>query len=455
MRNLLLSASLALFCVITISNISYADCTFVGNTPDGGNIINCPAPIDTDPLNGGSMPQTTNNDDELNIPAGGGLNVTGNPAVEMRGGADEVNTSGSIITDTESALNTQGGGDTITVNSGQISTTGANAMGINVDAIRTGGGSDSVTINDGIISSSFARGIITSGAGDLIVVNGGTITGATRSISMGGGQDTLRINGGTFNEQIRMGANDDNVLITGGTFNNTVGNSMINLRAGSDYLNIAADVDLTEHINCGNDNDMMDFDTIEFSMEVPAQDVPDLEDELNSQDPQDGSIVIDGILYEWINCERLRANFNGIVTILNLDPVASEVNVLDEATVTVTVISDNNPAPGLLVQFEITEGPNAGEMSDPGTGECFPDSCVTDANGQVSWTISSNNELGEDFIIATIDNPELGEVSSNIAQITWVVIRNIPTLSEWGIMAMAGFLGLAGLLFIRRKKASA
>jgi IPTL-CTERM motif len=33
--------------------------------------------------------------------------------------------------------------------------------------------------------------------------------------------------------------------------------------------------------------------------------------------------------------------------------------------------------------------------------------------------------------------------------------RNIPTLSEWGLIAMAGVLGIAGLLVIRRRKATA
>ena len=32
---------------------------------------------------------------------------------------------------------------------------------------------------------------------------------------------------------------------------------------------------------------------------------------------------------------------------------------------------------------------------------------------------------------------------------------NIPTLSEWGLMAMAGVLGIAGYVIIRRRKATA
>ncbi len=32
---------------------------------------------------------------------------------------------------------------------------------------------------------------------------------------------------------------------------------------------------------------------------------------------------------------------------------------------------------------------------------------------------------------------------------------NIPTLSEWGLIAMAGIIGIAGFIVIRRRKASA
>ncbi len=33
--------------------------------------------------------------------------------------------------------------------------------------------------------------------------------------------------------------------------------------------------------------------------------------------------------------------------------------------------------------------------------------------------------------------------------------RDIPTLSEWGLIAMAGVLGIVGFMIIRRKKAAA
>ena len=33
--------------------------------------------------------------------------------------------------------------------------------------------------------------------------------------------------------------------------------------------------------------------------------------------------------------------------------------------------------------------------------------------------------------------------------------RNVPTLSEWGLIAMAGILGIVGFMVIRRKKVTA
>ena len=48
--------------------------------------------------------------------------------------------------------------------------------------------------------------------------------------------------------------------------------------------------------------------------------------------------------------------------------------------------------------------------------------------------------------------PEMGYSGSNG---TSMQVVDVPTLSEWGLIAMAGVLGIVGYLVIRRKKASA
>jgi len=60
------------------------------------------------------------------------------------------------------------------------------------------------------------------------------------------------------------------------------------------------------------------------------------------------------------------------------------------------------------------------------------------------------------FRAAEVDN--LGEFNFAIDELTCegvVIPKEIPTLGEWGMMAMAGVLGIAGLLYARRKRAAA
>ncbi len=44
---------------------------------------------------------------------------------------------------------------------------------------------------------------------------------------------------------------------------------------------------------------------------------------------------------------------------------------------------------------------------------------------------------------------------NGMAVLTWTPPSTIPTLSEWGLIAMAGILGIVGFMVIRRRKVSA
>lgn len=142
-------------------------------------------------------------------------------------------------------------------------------------------------------------------------------------------------------------------------------------------------------------------------------------------------------------------------------PLTGTDPIGEEHTVIATVESDapqpievatRAPLPGVLVTFEITAGPNDG-LTSANDGECSPVNCETDENGQVSWTYSSNI-LGSDTIIASFEDPDFGTINSNAVQETWVQPpRDIPTLSEWGLIAMAGILGIVGFIVMRRRQA--
>lgn len=92
---------------------------------------------------------------------------------------------------------------------------------------------------------------------------------------------------------------------------------------------------------------------------------------------------------------------------ITLDPATAQNPAGSDHTVTATVTDgEGNPLPGELVSFSVTAGPNAGEASDPATGECSPDSCETDATGEVAWTYTSNGAAGTDDIEACFDDDD-------------------------------------------------
>lgn len=60
-------------------------------------------------------------------------------------------------------------------------------------------------------------------------------------------------------------------------------------------------------------------------------------------------------------------------------------------------------------------------------------------------------------VFSSFVNAETGVVSGNglVTQFVCESVRNVPTLSEWGIIAMAGLLGLVGFIVMRRRKVTA
>lgn len=115
---------------------------------------------------------------------------------------------------------------------------------------------------------------------------------------------------------------------------------------------------------------------------------------------------------------------------------------------------------GTEFPFEYTvdgDGPNSATLSD-GESDGGPfDSFVTvtelplegwrlfdiDCNGEggIFWEITDNSFTatceGNGFVSCTFINQR---------------VTDIPTLSEWGFIAMAGILGIAGLMMIQRRK---
>jgi hypothetical protein len=107
------------------------------------------------------------------------------------------------------------------------------------------------------------------------------------------------------------------------------------------------------------------------------------------------------------------------------------------------------PAPGVTVTFAVLSGPDAGGITCLETGG---NTNTTDAAGQARCTYKDTTVVGTDNVQANI-----GLLASNIVNIIWILAAlgaavTIPTLSEWGLLIMAGLLGGLSLWTLRRRK---
>lgn len=437
MSKFTLLSLLVLVCIIGLSQKTYADCVITG--PNGlGNIINCPSPIQTTPLNTTSMPaNTTTSDDIVTIPELGGVVVMGvSPAITTSFGNDTINVNGQIKSDSGTALLASTDNDMLFIG------TGADIMGNT--GISMTSGVDLVEVNDGSITGVTSYPLNTGSSDDTVEVNGGIFTSQTVStiIRMDSGEDTLTINGGTFigpagpgTGQLTTNTSSDNIVLSGGTYNQ----NEIDSASSDDTITVTADLPDVGLLNCGSGTG----DTLTFSMDVPQPLVAALSSAFIAAGDT-GSLTVNGITYNWSSCENRIPNFNGIVMTISLAPFFSTNQLLEDHTVTATVLTDGAPAPGVDVSFEVTDGPNAGLTGDD----------VTDANGEATFTFTSDFP-GIDTIVASYDDPDLGIIKSNSVSKTWQLIRNVPTLSEWGLISMTALLGIVGFIAIRRRKTAA
>ncbi|HML96590.1 MAG TPA: IPTL-CTERM sorting domain-containing protein [Thermodesulfobacteriota bacterium] len=138
--------------------------------------------------------------------------------------------------------------------------------------------------------------------------------------------------------------------------------------------------------------------------------------------------------------------------IIDLTPESSSGPAGSEQTVTASVTEEGSPVEGALVTFRVVSGPSEGKRSGV-YGICSPNpDCTTGPDGLLSWTYSSF-AVGTDTVTASFEGSE-GEVISSPVEVIWTVLP-IPALSEWGLIAAASLMGVAGYIVVRRRKAAA
>jgi hypothetical protein len=120
---------------------------------------------------------------------------------------------------------------------------------------------------------------------------------------------------------------------------------------------------------------------------------------------------------------------------ITLEPPTDTNTVGDDHAVTASLDIGGDPLEGVEVQFEVIDGPNAGEVSDPGTGECsVNDDCASDGAGTVSWTYTGDEVAGAgtDTIEACFFDEGLERDVCDTATKEWVEPAPTPTSTATG-----------------------
>lgn len=304
--------------LLLITATSYAVCQLDGVTMDGGNIISCPAPIQQTILNNGSVPPTTAQGDEIHIPLGGGINVPlVTVAMNTSLGDDLVTVEGEVVSANSTALVTVAGNDTVIVESGLLSGGGVGG------AIDTGSDNDTVIVNGGTLETTGSGPVISTSSGlDEVIINDGAVGGEIRS---GSENDIVTINGGFVDGFISTSSGSDTVTINGGEFGSI---SRVILGSDDDTLTFNTDAELGSFTQCDDG-----FDTIVFAMTVPENQVTGFTAKILQSNPDDGSILINGIEYSWIDCERLVPDLNAGPNLVSNVPTLSEWGLIAMAGV--------------------------------------------------------------------------------------------------------------------------
>jgi hypothetical protein len=135
--------------------------------------------------------------------------------------------------------------------------------------------------------------------------------------------------------------------------------------------------------------------------------------------------------------------------VLTLTPPSATNRPETEHTVTATLKeSDGTPIQGVMVNFEVTAGPNVGIV----------DSDTTDVNGEATFTYTDQGlATGPDTIEATCVVTDIGMVDITdiplqaTAEKTWKRHDVIPGMTAWGTMAAVLGLCAMALLMLRRR----
>ena len=302
-RLILTTTVLVLIVTLIHSQGAFAQgCVVTGSTPEGGQVVVCSG-VDTNGL------ETTVLADE----------VTVEPDADLSRGDDNV-------------IRTFDGNDLVRMNGGRIETDGAgnDCINLGVDSdefhmtagtlichedgvLSFGGGNKIFTVEGGSITvldtPDGEEALQSGGDDDEFYISGGQITGFDAAIDSLSGNDTIIVTGGMLktlddgeDSTIDAGGDNDLISVSNALVDGTLAENGVAVGAGSgdDTVRLGTRAEILGLTSGGADVDMLVFE-----MAVNESQIPSLCRVILSMDPDEGSIAINGLLYEWIDFEEI------------------------------------------------------------------------------------------------------------------------------------------------------
>ena len=272
--------TVVIFISFSYSQISYAGCTKNGDTIICTNSVPNPDLV-------GIQEAGNNNNLTIEMQSGSIINTTAasTEAIDVGNGNNSLimNNAQVISIDNDNAMSFGSGNNLFHISDSQIR--------CEEDCIDMGNGPGELTLTGSLIQSIDNNGIdAEDGPDKLTVIDSQILAGEACcnnfGVTLGNGDDELsvvnsRIAGFTMNQPI--------------PFAITMGDGINTVRLG----NLAQIEGL---IRC---NESTDTDTIVFEMAVPSDEVDAVNAEIATKNPAGDSIVINGLLYQWIDCDEL------------------------------------------------------------------------------------------------------------------------------------------------------
>jgi exosortase sorting signal-containing protein len=214
--------------------------------------------------------------------AGGG---SGNSnAINLGNGADTVNVNNANVIGQTRGMRTSDGADQITIKNSNVSSP--------VDTILLGGANDNLQIIDSIVRA----------------------TNSSITVDLEGGDDTLVVERSTisalFDVTVTCRSGNDEVTVRNSTISNQMDDFPLTCGDGNDVIRLGGfSANIPGGIDCddGEGDNAAGFDTLIFELLVSPNQVAGLTEQIENLPAPDGSITINGTLYEYRNCDEIVA----------------------------------------------------------------------------------------------------------------------------------------------------